>query len=472
VSTRATANPMSVEWYGDTWVSVTKLDDWWGRYITVDRAPSPQGPWETVQSIDTLAMRRCGDCGIYSAFLMPGLDPSGRLTMAVSNGAPYALWRANASLYRPSFLTIDVPSAAAPTTSVPRFPTPAGDAGFLAVDPVRLVDTRDGTGGIARLAAGSVARLDLRAVAPAGATAVALNLTATRSQDGYITAHPCAGPLPATSNLNPSARHDVTNAAIVPLGDGEVCFFASADTELLVDLNGWLTPEAPVGLQPMTARRLVDTRSGVGGSSRLAAGQTIVVPALAPGSTATAVQLNLTAVDPAADGFVTAWPCGGPRPIVSNLNPAAGVTRPNLVNVRVGTGGEVCIYTEQATDLLVDAIAEYRPGAAARFAPVTPARVLDTRQEARPGVAGRAVAIPLGALTAAQVNVTVTETAAAGYATVYPCLSAPLPTASNLNFGPGESTANAGVMQPGRGYGCVWTSAAADVVVDVFGVWN
>jgi hypothetical protein len=191
-----------------------------------------------------------------------------------------------------------------------------------------------------------------------------------------------------------------------------------------------------------------------------------------PGSNATAVQLNVTAVDPAADGFVTAWPCGGPRPIVSNLNPAAGVTRPNLVNVRVGTQGEVCIYTKQTTDLLVDVLAEYQPGAAARFAPITPQRVLDTRQEPRPGVAGQAVAVALGTITAAQVNVTVTETSAAGYATVYPCLSSPLPTASNLNFGASESTANAGVMQPGRGFGCVWSSTAADVVVDVFGIWS
>ena len=137
-----------------------------------------------MQSIDTLGMRRCGECGIYAAFLMPGLDPTGRMTVAVSNGAPYALWRANASLYRPSFLTIDVPAAGAPVTVEPRFPTPDGNAGFLAVDPVRLVDTRDGTGDMARPSAGAISRLDVGALAPAGATAVALNLTGTRSQDG------------------------------------------------------------------------------------------------------------------------------------------------------------------------------------------------------------------------------------------------------------------------------------------------
>lgn len=471
VSSRATANPMSVTWQGDTWVSVTKVDDWWGREIVVDRAAGPQGPWETVQRIDTVGMRRCDECGIYAASLMPGLDPAGRLTVAVSNGAPYARWRANAALYRPAFLTIDVPGPGTAPSIHPPFPVPDGDAGFQAVDPVRLVDTRDGTGGVARLAAGTTVRVDLREVAPASATAVALNLTGSQSQDGYVTAYPCTSPLPATSNLNPAAGRDTTNSAIVTLGDGQLCFYASADTDLIVDLNGWLTPEAAVGLRPLAPRRLVDTRTGIGGSTRLGGGQTIVVPVVPPGSTTRAVQLNLTAVDPGADGFVTAWPCGGPRPLVSNLNPAVGVTRPNLANVRVGSAGDVCIYTSQPTDLLVDLLAEYRPDAPARFAAVPPQRVLDTRIQPRPGVAGQAVATALGSVTT-QVNLTVTEAAAAGYATVYPCLSSPLPTASNLNFGPGESTANAGIMQPGRGYGCVWTSSAAAVIVDVVGVWN
>jgi hypothetical protein len=474
VSSRATANPMSVAWFGDTWVSVTKIDDWWGASLFIDRASSPAGPWQTVQTIDTVGMRRCSDCGNYAAFLMPGLDANGAMTVALSNGAPYDLWRANASLYRPSFLSVAVPTAATPlaAASAPEFPTPKGNAGFVAVDPVRLVDTRAATSPVPRPVPGSVTRLDLRALAPAGTTAVALNLTSSRSQDGYITAYPCSAAVPSTSNLNPAAGHDVTNAAILPLGDGEICFWSNTDTDLLVDLNGWLTTGATAGLQPVTPRRLVDTRSGIGGSSRLAADETIVVQAVAPGSPATAVQLDLTAVDPGADGFVTAWPCGTSLPVVSNLNPSAGVTRPNLANVRVDAQGRVCIYTKQPTDLLVDVLAEYRPGAPARFAPISPQRVLDTRSEPRPAHAGQAVVVALGSLTAAQVNVTVTGAAGAGYATVYPCLSSPLPTASNLNFGPAESTANTGVMQPGRGYGCVWTSAAAGVVVDVFGVWS
>jgi hypothetical protein len=82
------------------------------------------------------------------------------------------------------------------------------------------------------------------------------------------------------------------------------------------------------------------------------------------------------------------------------------------------------------------------------------------------------VVVALGNAIAAQVNVTATNTTAPGFMTVYPCLAGPLPTASNLNFGAAESTANSALMRPLRGYGCVWASATADVVVDVFGVWS
>ena len=474
VSSRGYANPMSVQWFGDTWVSVTKIDDWWGPSLIIDRAPAPQGPWTTWRTVNVVGDRKCDQCGNYGASLLPWLDTQGAMTVAMSNGAPFELWRANASLYRPTFYSFELPTATTPLAAAapPRFPLPAGAAGFSAVDPVRLVDTRNGQQPYVRLTPGGTIRLDLRGIAPTGTTAVALNLTSMNSEDGFVTAHACASPRPETSNLNPAPNSVVTNSTIVPYGDGEVCFWSYGATDLVVDLNGWLTTTSDVGLEPVSARRLVDTRSGLGGSTRLAADQTIVVPVVAAGSPVTAVQLNLTAVQPAVDGFVTAWPCGKPLPIVSNLNPAAGVTRPNLVNVRVGENGTVCLYSKSETDLLVDLLAEYRPGAAARFATIDPRRILDTRREPRPAHSGQSVVVALGNAVAAQVNVTATNTTAPGFMTVYPCLDGPLPDASNLNFGAAESTANSALMRPGRGYGCVWSSAAADVVVDVFGVWS
>ncbi len=315
--------------------------------------------------------------------------------------------------------------------------------------------------------------LDLRGRMPAGATAVALNLTTDRStQAGWVRAFPCSADEPPTSNVNPAVGRVVTNAAIVPVGDGRICFTSLGTTDLVVDLNGWLTTSAPSGLVSAN-RRLADTRTGEGGVTRLSAGGVIEVAVTAPGSTTDAVALAVTAVDPAAAGYVTAWPCDTDRPVVSNLNPEAGVTRPNLVNVRVGASGTVCLFSLQPTDLVVDLLGEYRRGAGARYAALTPQRLLDTRSGSRPSHASNlSDVVPLGQVVAAQVNLTATGTEAAGYLTAYPCLDRPWPGTSNANYVAADTTASAALMSPSRGYGCVYSSAVTQVVVDLFGVWR
>jgi hypothetical protein len=473
ILTRGLANPMSVQFFGDVYISVTKDSDWWGTTLYVDRAPSPQGPWTRLTSRNIVADRKCsGECGNYGAFLMPWLDSQGRLTVALSNGSPYDMWRANAWLYRPSFFTFDMalPAAGSTSDARPAFEVPsAGTSGFVAVDPVRLVDTRQPNQPFDTLAAGGQAVLDLRSRMPVGATAVALNLTATRSAEGWIRAYPCDGPTPATSNLNPVASQDVTNAAIIPVGDGRICLDSFKATDLIVDLNGWLTTTSTAGLFPLPAQRILDTRSGIGGFRTLTAGQTIELPAAT--GTATAVMANITAVNPAASGYVTVWPCGTPQPIVSNLNPTAGVTRPNLVNVRLGTAKKICVYTFGSTDLLIDILAEYRPGAAVRYAPVTPSRLVDTRLGTRPYHQGDLSSmVALGGIVAAQVNLTATGPTGDGYLTAYPCMTG-RPNTSNVNYASGGTSANSALITPGRGFGCVYSSTATDTIIDIAGVW-
>ena len=241
--------------------------------------------------------------------------------------------------------------------------------GVLAVDPVRLLDTRAVNSPVRSLAPGSVAAIDLRSRGvPSGTTAVVLNLTTLNADlDGWVRAYPCAAGEPETSNVNPAPGQVATNGAIVPIGDGRICFRTAHAVDLIVDLNGWLTTQSMVGLQPIAARRLVDTRTGLGGRT-LNSGDSVEVAVVGAGSSATAVALNVTAVDPASGGFVTAWPCGVPRPDVSSLNPEPGITRPNTVHVRVGVGGKVCLYSTAQTDLLVDVLGEYQTGAPARYA--------------------------------------------------------------------------------------------------------
>ena len=72
-----------------------------------------------------------------------------------------------------------------------------------------------------------------------------------------------------------------------------------------------------------------------------------------PGS-ASAVLVNLTAVNASASGYLTAYPCGSKRPLASNVNYLAGQVVPNSALVKVGDGGKVCIFTLSELDLVVD----------------------------------------------------------------------------------------------------------------------
>jgi hypothetical protein len=109
VMTRGHANPMDVRRFGKVFVNVTKIDDWWGAKVYVDRAAHPWGPWTNVRAIDIVNSRRCSQCGIYHAQAMPYLV-SGRLVISWSNGGAFNLWQANASLYRPSFVSVALPA--------------------------------------------------------------------------------------------------------------------------------------------------------------------------------------------------------------------------------------------------------------------------------------------------------------------------------------------------------------------------
>lgn len=346
-------------------------------------------------------------------------------------------------------------------------------AGFLPVDPFRLVDTR-ATG---PMLPNTVFELDVRTHMPVGAVAVALNLTATRSAgDGYVTAYACNSAIPATSNLNFVRVGDTTNAGVIPVGDGRVCFRSSQQTDIIVDISGWMTPSAPNGFTSLAGMRLVDTRSGQG-SSTLLAGQTIAVQVADAGAPTAAVALNVTAVAPSADGFITVWPCGTAQPNVSNLNPTRGITRPNAVNVRVGAAGKVCIYSQQATDLLVDLVGEYRSDSAARYAPLTPTRIFDSR--AATYVPWRTITenyarLGVGVVGAALVNLTSTTATQAGFLSAVPCPTGALatPVVSAVNYVPGVDTANSALAPTVAGAVCVYAAGRTALIVDLFGAWS
>ena len=64
--------------------------------------------------------------------------------------------------------------------------------------------------------------------------------------------------------------------------------------------------------------------------------------------------INLTVTEPAAAGFVVAYPCGGQVPLASNINFGPGETRANLVVSALDSSGALCVHAPVGTHLVAD----------------------------------------------------------------------------------------------------------------------
>ena len=127
-------------------------------------------------------------------------------------------------------------------------------SGFTPLVPVRLFDSRplEAQGAVEvvkqRYGGGNVLTVHVLGAGGAGAAgvplsgvgAVSLNVTVVDPvAAGFVTVFPC-GDRPLASSLNFAVGETVPNAVIAPLSvSGDVCLFASQDTFLLADVNGW-----------------------------------------------------------------------------------------------------------------------------------------------------------------------------------------------------------------------------------------
>ena len=63
---------------------------------------------------------------------------------------------------------------------------------------------------------------------------------------------------------------------------------------------------------------------------------------------------NATSDNTSADGYVTGYPCDEARPVASDLNTRGGDIRSNRHIGVASQAGEVCLFTNTATDLITD----------------------------------------------------------------------------------------------------------------------
>lgn len=281
-----------------------------------------------------------------------------------------------------------------------------GDA-YTGATPQRLVDTRDGTGGLSSplvppssLTIQVVGLTVMNALGvvvdiPSSLSAVALNVTAVSPQaSGFVTVYPCDAERPLASNLNFLAGSVIANGVIAPVSStGTVCIYSSVATDLVVDLAGWFAGSKFTGAVP---KRFVDSRSGFGASAgQLVAGGEVEVTIVGASinvsgtevsipSTAVAAVMNVVAIGPLASGFLTVYPCGVTRPLASNVNFGAGDVVANNVIAPIGSNGQVCVYSSAATHVVVDVSGYLTNEASGGFVPSTPSRFVDTRDGTGP----------------------------------------------------------------------------------------
>ncbi len=254
----------------------------------------------------------------------------------------------------------------------------------------------------------------------------------------------------------------------------------------------------PTPIKSLTPARLLETRIGPDnttvdglfeGDGRLAAGGTVELVVAGRGGVAddaSAVVLNLGAILPDSDGFLTVYPCGEEQPLASNVNYYAGDVVSNAVLAKIGDDGKVCIYTLAEVDLIADVNSEV--AADGSPTPVSPARILETRDV--PGydtvdglfeaegrlaagetlelvVAGRG-GVPDDA-KAVLMNLGAVLPSGPGFLTVFPC-GDDQPLASSVNYDGSDVVSNTMLAKIGDdGKVCIYTLVETDLIADVNG---
>ncbi|MEU2390979.1 PKD domain-containing protein [Streptomyces sp. NPDC007369] len=412
-------------------------------------------------------------------------------------------------------VTVTVVDSANGVQAVNTLPFATAGSFFVPHAPLRLLDTRSGTGAAkAKVGPYSSVRVKIAGAGkvPATATAVVLNVTVTNTTaGGHVSAYPAGRARPESSNMNYTAGQTVPNMVIVPVGrDGYVELYNGGwnAADLIADVTGYFDRSASDGYTALNPVRFVDTREGNGAPRGQVAGQgAIGVQITGRGGVpagATAVALNVTVTNPREAGHLTVFPSGQAAPTTSNLNFTAGQTVANSVIVPLGPDGKINVRNGAwaGTDVIVDVVGYYGAGSKAAFTstirgiPSSPWRLHDSRRAPAnvwPCLAGGYMPMDLRdwntnmPVEAHVLNVTVTGTTGPGHLSVAPDPYSmddyrygrppmpPRPASSTLNWTAGKDVPNLVQAKPGpHGVVDFWNQSSREVhyVIDWFGRYD
>ncbi|MEU5943005.1 hypothetical protein ABZ807_28420 [Micromonospora sp. NPDC047548] len=389
---------------------------------------------------------------------------------------------------------------------------------YYPIAPSRLLDTRSGLGGrTGKLGPNASLTLQVagRGGVPAsGVAAVVLNLTVTGSTaSSFLTVYPSGGIKPEASSVNFPTNWLGSNNVTAMLGaDGKVSIYNRAGyTHVVADVLGFYagTSAEPAGLgrggqyRPLKPLRLFDSRTDHRGALPAGAALNGWVDFAEFGQVdynkhVRALVLNITAVSPQKDGFLTAWSGENAVPDISTVNYRAGKVVPNLAYVKTqpcpswGCGVEgaprYMIHSSATTHLVVDLVGVIDDGTVAdglRLRATPSLRIVDSRIGRRlrplnPGETGRvdlsATTQPGGVLgddtRVLVMNVTGIAAERNTVLTVWPAdTDMAKPTASNLNPEAGQIVSNGvlGELGPQDAFNVHNLAGYTQVIADLAG---
>ena len=282
-----------------------------------------------------------------------GDDRANAVTVALGAGGTLSVTYAASTLGPTAQVIFDVTGYFTPNMS---------GATYHALTPSRILDSRDGTGGLSGAFSSRVARtftVTGHGGVPAGAIAVTGNLTVTQqTSGGFLSIGPVAQNNPTSSTLNLPLGDDRANAVTVALsgtGTLSVTYAASPlgpTAQVIFDVTGYFTPDATgATYRALTPTRLLDTRSstGLAGAFSSHVARTFQVTGGVVPADAIAVTGNLTVTQQTSGGFLSIGPVAQNNPTSSTLNFPVGDDRANAVTVALGTGGTLSVTYAAST---------------------------------------------------------------------------------------------------------------------------
>lgn len=427
---------------------------------------------------------------------------NGRISLSVNRGwnGPGSEWEYLRHLDRgrPILFESQLPGAE---------PAVAQGSQFQAIQPVRVFDSREPRFGQRPADLANPVRIDItdggRVAIPAGATAVAYNLTITgQTTSGYASVTTDITEPPFSSVVNwTRGQETVTNGHVGALDADQslaVHIGGRGSAFVVLDILGFYAPPTAQTsvFVPLVPTRVYDSRTD---GAQVAAGTRRVIDfsAAAPQvpRTATAVAYNLTGTGTGSSGYLTVGPGDTTTaPPVSTLNwSTAGTTVANASKVAVADGRATLFAAGTSTHAIVDLFGYFipadqvpAPSLGYQFYPLPPERAYDSRDATNPlnaapdgsvgpartiwsGLYGRVPAVAY----AVEANLTVTGTTGSGFLRVAPAGSAT--ATSVVNWTQALSTrANATTvpLSVSREFAAAVAGSGSHAVVDISGYYR